>query len=81
MRESIQIVVPKVGILSEDAYLDQWLKHPGERVTLGEEVCSMDFDKARVMVESPAAGILTATLANEGDLVPVGAAIALLTPD
>jgi len=78
---SIQIVVPKVGIISEDAYLDEWLKQPGDRLAVGEEVCAMEFDKARVMVEAPASGVLVERLAAEGDRIAVGEPIALMTPD
>jgi pyruvate/2-oxoglutarate dehydrogenase complex dihydrolipoamide acyltransferase (E2) component len=53
-----------------------WLKHPGDRIEAGEVLAEVQSEKANAEIESPVAGVLTATLVEEGATIVVGQPIA-----
>ena len=71
-----EVKVPTLGESITEGTLAQWLKKPGEQVAMDEPIATLETDKVSVDVPSPVAGVLSETLANEGDPVEVGAAIA-----
>jgi 2-oxoglutarate dehydrogenase E2 component (dihydrolipoamide succinyltransferase) len=75
---SIEVKVPTLGESVSEATVGQWLKKPGEAVALDEPIVSLETDKVAVDVPAPAAGILGALIANEGDTVSVGALLAMI---
>jgi 2-oxoglutarate dehydrogenase E2 component (dihydrolipoamide succinyltransferase) len=58
-----------------------WLKRPGDRLEAGEVVAEVLSEKANVEIASPVAGLLEATLVEEGALVVVGQPIARILTD
>jgi 2-oxoglutarate dehydrogenase E2 component (dihydrolipoamide succinyltransferase) len=70
------VAVPALGESITEGTLAQWLKKPGEAVAADEPIATLETDKVSVDVPSPVAGVLSETLANEGDTVAVGALIA-----
>jgi len=70
------VQVPALGESITEGTLAQWLKKPGETVNADEPIATLETDKVSVDVPSPAGGVLSETLANEGDTVAVGAIIA-----
>jgi 2-oxoglutarate dehydrogenase E2 component (dihydrolipoamide succinyltransferase) len=70
------VQLPALGESITEGTLAQWLKKPGESVAADEPIASIETDKVSVEVPSPVAGVLSETLANEGDTVAVGAVIA-----
>jgi len=73
-----EIKVPTLGESVSEASIGQWLKQPGEAVALDEAVASLETDKVAVDVTAPAAGVMGAHMAKEGDTVTVGAVIATI---
>ena len=73
---STEVKVPTLGESITEGTLAQWLKKPGEAVAADEPLASLETDKVTVDVPSPIAGVLSETLAKEGDTVAVGAVIA-----
>src|SRR5687768_10991441 len=73
------VQVPALGESITEGTLAQWLKKPGEAVARDEPIASLETDKVSVEVPSPVAGVLEATLVNEGDTVAVGTVIARIT--
>jgi pyruvate dehydrogenase E2 component (dihydrolipoamide acetyltransferase) len=71
-----EIVMPRLSDSMEEGTILRWLKSPGEEVTLGEELVEIETDKANMVYEAPAAGTLIETLAEEGDTLAIGQAIA-----
>ena len=53
-----------------------WLKSVGDEVTVGDELVEIETDKANMVFEADAAGILLEILAPEGETRPIGSAIA-----
>ena len=68
--------MPALGMAQDTGRLTTWLKREGERVAKGEPLMEVETDKANVEIEAPAAGILQAVSAQEGEDVPVGQVIA-----
>ncbi|HEX2803749.1 MAG TPA: biotin/lipoyl-containing protein, partial [Sphingomicrobium sp.] len=70
------VKVPALGESITEGTLAQWLKKAGDAVAADEPIASLETDKVTVEVPSPVAGVLTETVAKEGDTVEVGAVIA-----
>jgi pyruvate/2-oxoglutarate dehydrogenase complex dihydrolipoamide acyltransferase (E2) component len=60
----------------EEGTIISWLKQQGDPVTVGEGLVEIDTDKATVIYEADADGVLMDVLAIEGDIVPCGQVIA-----
>lgn len=73
---SIEVKVPTLGESVSEATVGQWLKKPGEPVSLDEPIVSLETDKVAVEVGAPAAGVMGQYIAKEGDTVAVGALLA-----
>lgn len=58
-----------------------WLKKPGDRIQQDESVLEVATDKVDTEVPSPFNGILKEIRANQGDVVQVGVAIAIIETD
>jgi len=72
------VIMPALELAQETGKVLRWLKAPGDRVAKGEPIVEIETDKVTVEVEAPASGILGGVSAREGDVVPVGQAIALI---
>jgi pyruvate dehydrogenase E2 component (dihydrolipoamide acetyltransferase) len=72
------ISMPKLGFDMREGTLVRWVKNMGENVNKGDVLAEIETDKATVEVESSASGIVRALLVNQGDIVPVGSAIAIV---
>jgi 2-oxoglutarate dehydrogenase E2 component (dihydrolipoamide succinyltransferase) len=70
------VKVPALGESITEGTLAQWLKKAGDTVAADEPIASLETDKVTVEVPSPVAGVLTETVAKEGETVEVGAVIA-----
>jgi 2-oxoglutarate dehydrogenase E2 component (dihydrolipoamide succinyltransferase) len=70
------VKVPALGESITEGTLAQWLKKAGDTVAADEPIASLETDKVTVDVPSPVAGVLTETVAKEGETVEVGAVIA-----
>src|SRR5438552_2487644 len=75
---SSEVKVPTLGESVAEATIGQWLKQPGDAVKLDEPIASLETDKVAVEVPAPAAGVMGALQAKEGDTVLVGAVIATI---
>ena len=68
--------MPRLSDSMEEGTILRWLKAQGERVEPGEELVEIETDKANMVYESDAGGVLTEVIAQEGDTLPVGQVIA-----
>ncbi len=75
---ALEIRVPQMGEGLQEVVIVGLLKKPGEVVIRDEPLYSMETDKAVLDVESPYSGTLLEWLVSEGDVLPIGAAIARL---
>ena len=73
-----EVKVPTLGESVSEATIGQWLKQPGDAVTLDEPIASLETDKVAVDVPAPASGVMGRHIVNVGDTVAVGALIATI---
>jgi pyruvate dehydrogenase E2 component (dihydrolipoamide acetyltransferase) len=75
------IVMPKWGLAMEEGALTKWLVQNGSAVEKGQEIAEIETSKLANVFESPASGTLRRVVAKEGDVLPVGALLAVLAPE
>ena len=73
------VTMPQLGMAQDAGRIVAWLKKPGDAVREGDALFEVETDKATMEVEAQAAGFLSNVSAAEGDDVPVGQVIALIT--
>ena len=76
----IKIVVPDMGESIIEATIALWLKHEGERVTVGEAIVELETEKANVQVPAEHAGVLARIEKQEGEDVKVGDVLGVIEP-
>ena len=76
---SFDIIMPVLGMNQDTGIIAQWLKQPGEWVSSGDAVLSVETDKAVQDIETRHEGYLSHVKYEEGAEVPVGDVIAQLT--
>lgn len=74
-----EIIMPALGMAQDTGTLLAWHKAEGEAVTQGETLFEVETDKTTMDVEAPASGYLVGVTASNGEEVPVGKVIALIT--
>jgi pyruvate dehydrogenase E2 component (dihydrolipoamide acetyltransferase) len=75
---AINVIMPQMGADMTEGTLVRWAKQIGQQVNRGDIIAEIETDKATVELEAFDSGILRATLVEEGAVVPVGTAIAVL---
>ena len=72
------ITMPKLGFDMAEGTLVRWVRNEGENINKGEVLAEIETDKATVEVESSASGVVRKLLVDQGEVVPIGAAIAII---
>jgi 2-oxoglutarate dehydrogenase E2 component (dihydrolipoamide succinyltransferase) len=75
----IDVIMPQMGESIVEGTLTRWLKKPGDRVERDEPLFEISTDKVDTEVPSPAAGVLSELLAQEGQTVSVNAIVARIS--
>src|SRR6185436_17537120 len=77
----IQLIMPKMGESVAEATILKWLKKEGDKIEADEPVLEIATDKVDSEVPSPAAGVLSKRMFEEGQVVKVGQVIALIAEE
>ncbi len=77
---AITVKVPALGESLVDAVVGTWLKSEGDEVSTGETILELETDKVNLDVTADQDGVLSKIIAQEGDVVEVGAALAEIEP-
>jgi pyruvate dehydrogenase E2 component (dihydrolipoamide acetyltransferase) len=72
------ITMPKLGFDMQEGTLVRWVRNEGESINKGDVLAEIETDKATVEVESSASGVVRKLLVDQGAVVPIGAAIAIV---
>jgi len=72
----VEMVMPKMGESIMEGTVLSWLKQEGDAIEADESVLEVATDKVDTEVPATHGGILKAILVKEGEVVPVGTAIA-----
>lgn len=70
--------MPKLSPEMESGVLCAWLKDEGDAVAVGDALFEIETDKVVNQIEATEAGTLKKQLFEEGDTVPVNAAVAVM---
>lgn len=73
-----EVVVPKLGESVIEATITKWLKNEGEMIMEDDPIAEIATDKVDTEIPSLVSGKLIKKLFNEGDVVPVGAVLAII---
>ena len=69
------VPMPHMGVSIDEGTVVAWQVGVGDAVAEGDVLCEIATDKVDMEVESPAAGTVTAILADADEVVPVGGPI------
>jgi 2-oxoglutarate dehydrogenase E2 component (dihydrolipoamide succinyltransferase) len=75
----VDITMPQLGETVTEGTVTRWLKQVGEQVAPDELIFEVSTDKVDSEVPSPGGGFLSEILVPEGETVPVGTRLAVLT--
>lgn len=78
---TFEIIMPKLGESVIEATITKWLKAPGDAINEDDALVEIATDKVDSEIPSPVEGKLIKLLFNEGDIVPVGTPIAIISLD
>jgi pyruvate dehydrogenase E2 component (dihydrolipoamide acetyltransferase) len=70
--------MPKMGDAMEEGTLVKWLKSEGDEVSEGDPIAEIETDKVTLELEAEDSGTLAQLIADEGQDIPVGEAIAFI---
>jgi pyruvate dehydrogenase E2 component (dihydrolipoamide acetyltransferase) len=73
------IVMPKWGLAMQEGMVAKWLVEEGSEISSGEEILDIETSKIANVYESPVAGQLRRQVVGEGETVPVGALLGVVT--
>ena len=77
----IEIAMPQMGESIMECTVLSCLKKPGELIEMDDSILEVATDKVDTEVPSPYSGVLQEWLVAEGDVVPIGSAIARIEVD
>lgn len=71
--------MPKWGLTMEEGTVAEWEVAEGDTIAEGDEVVLIETSKIAGSLESPFSGVLRKIVAQPGDVLPVGALLAVVT--
>lgn len=77
-RDYTTVFMPALGESIDEGTITRWLKQPGDHVEAKEPLLEVATDKVDTEIPSPVSGTLRRTIAEENDVVTVGAEIAII---
>lgn len=77
----VSIKVPKWGLAMEEGTIVEWWKQEGDILQEGEDLVDIETTKMTNVYEAPVSGLLRRIVAKPGDVMPVGALIAVVADE
>ncbi len=78
---TFDIIMPKLGESIIEATITKWLKQEGDAIVEDDAIVEIATDKVDSEIPSPIDGVIAKLHYKEGDVVPVGAVIAIVDMD
>ncbi len=75
---AVTVTMPQLGETVTEGTILSWAKKPGDTITEDEVLLEISTDKVDTEVPSPAAGVVTEILVEEGETVSVGTPLAVI---
>ncbi len=73
-----RVTMPQLGETVTEGTITRWFKSVGDHVAVDEVLFEVSTDKVDSEVPSPASGVLSQIVVNEGETVEVGAVLAMI---
>jgi len=73
-----EVTMPRLSDTMEEGELAHWMKNVGDRVEKGDVIAEIETDKATMDLEAFESGVLEKQLVEEGTIVPIGQAVAVI---
>jgi pyruvate/2-oxoglutarate dehydrogenase complex dihydrolipoamide acyltransferase (E2) component len=77
----VEVLLPQWGMGMSEGTVTSWLKAIGDRVEEDEPLAEIEAEKATQELESPASGILSEILVQEGEDAQVRTILAYIETD
>ncbi len=74
----VEVIMPRMDPEMREGRIVEWLKGEGDPVSEGEIIARVEAEKVVFELEAPKSGVIKKLLANVGDVVPVGKAVAII---
>jgi len=74
-----EIIMPKMGDAMTEGKVVRWYKKAGDAVKKGEPVLEIETDKVNLDLEAEQDGTISDVAAKEGQVIPVGGTLAVIT--
>jgi 2-oxoglutarate dehydrogenase E2 component (dihydrolipoamide succinyltransferase) len=73
---AVDVVMPQMGVSVSEGTITKWAKQVGEQIEADETLLEISTDKVDTEVPSPASGLVSEILVQEGETVAVGTVLA-----
>src|SRR5690348_16453884 len=73
-----EVSMPRLSDTMQEGTITRWLKQPGDEVKRGDIIAEVETDKANMEIEAYDSGVLEQILTQEGEVAPIGQAIAII---
>ena len=73
---AVEVVMPQMGVSVSEGTITKWSKQVGDHVEADETLLEISTDKVDTEVPSPASGVVSEILVQEGETVNVGTVLA-----
>ncbi|HVG50396.1 MAG TPA: biotin/lipoyl-containing protein, partial [Xanthobacteraceae bacterium] len=77
----MDILMPQLGETVTEGKITKWFKSTGDAVKPGDNLFEIETDKTSMEVPATSAGVLAEIRAQEGETVPVGTIVAIVSGD
>lgn len=74
----VDVLLPRWGMTMTEGTIAEWMLAPGESVSEGDVIATVETEKVLGEVQAPASGRLAEVLVAEGETVETGAVIAYI---
>jgi 2-oxoglutarate dehydrogenase E2 component (dihydrolipoamide succinyltransferase) len=78
---AVDVVMPQMGVSVSEGTITKWNKQVGETIEADETLLEISTDKVDTEVPSPASGVVSEILVQEGETVAVGTLLARIGGD
>jgi pyruvate dehydrogenase E2 component (dihydrolipoamide acetyltransferase) len=73
---AVDVVMPQMGVSVSEGTITKWTKQVGDQIEADETLLEISTDKVDTEVPSPASGVVSEILVQEGETVDVGTVLA-----
>jgi pyruvate/2-oxoglutarate dehydrogenase complex dihydrolipoamide acyltransferase (E2) component len=77
----VEVLLPQWGMGMSEGTVTEWLKKVGDKVTEDEPLAEIEAEKATQELESPATGVLSEILVQQGEEAKVRSVLAIIETD